>query len=604
MKWRALCYALLLSVPMLACQWVTNPAGRAPATPVPLADQSQTPKPGAAALATAAPAASGAAKKYQYIFGAPRNPIRLTPELDAAHSVSATVGLKGGSLRTAGADGTEYSLAIPGQALAASAVITLTPLSALKGLPFSGRAYAVQLAPEGLYFYEDAILTITPTTPIPPGKQLFISYKAGGQGVGLAAPVVKSKALQIRLMHFSGYGVVEGSAADAAAVEAQLGGDPVSAIESLAAEQAAQARENGTGEVNAEQAKAITDLINQYENEVVKPALEAAGESCKAGKDAIAKLLSLERSRQLLGMGSPQEVAAALDGLITKAAVQCVKEEYQRCVDEHHINGMIPLWLGLKREHQLLNGENAPEPEEVKLAQDLTVKCLTFELQFHSKGTFETGDGGYDSEVDGKITLHFDPATFTISGGGPLDNPSFQFRAPKDTKKSKCTVDNKMGGGDFEVKSLEYVEDTRSETDPEFYVRDFKLLYFPGVTSESYHIHCTLTDSQGKTTQEDYTSPPSGYWSGMFFTLHKDELVGAGQPGALMPVMPDMNAMQAGALPAMPAPQMPAEGGFFLDHWDLTPGDALMASQEWIKSDSGAGITETGTFKLYHKPGG
>jgi hypothetical protein len=497
-------------------------------------------------------------------------------------------------------------LEIPAQALPSAATITMTVVSTLAGLPFSGKAYAVQMAPEGLYFYQDAFLTITPTTPIPLDKQLFLTYQAGGKSVGLATPAAKSKALTIRLMHFSGYGVAEGSAADAATVQAQLGGDPMAAIQSLAAGLIEQMRENeqtGTGPSTAEQAQALDALVNQYEEEVVKPALEAAGDSCKASKDAIAKLLDLERTRQLMGLGSTKNFDTTLVDLIDKGANQCVKEEYQRCVEEHHINGMIPLWLGLKRQYQLMNGDTAPEPDVVKLAQDLTVKCLTFELQFHSQGSFDTGDGGYNSTVDGKIMVHFDPATFTIKGSAPLDNVAFQFQTPHDTKCCKSTVDSKTGGGTFEVKALAYVEDTRSETDPEAYVRDFKLLYFPGVTSESFHIHTTDTDSTGRVSEGDYTSQPSGYWSGVFFALHHEELNGA-NVGGLPPMMPDMSGIQAGALPAMPAPQMPAEGGFFLDSWDLTPGDALMASKEWIKNDSGAGITEAGTLKLYHKPGG
>ena len=134
--------------------------------------------------------------------------------------------------------------------------------------------------------------------------------------------------------------------------------------------------------------------------------------------------------------------------------------------------------------------------------------------------------------MDGKITLHFDPDTFTIKGSGPLDNLSFEFKPPKGGKGMKCTVNSKTGGATFEVKALEYVEDTRSETDPELYVRDFNLLYFPGVTSESYHIHCILTDSQGKQTRQDYAAPPSGYWTGIFFTLHQEEL-NAGSAGPL-----------------------------------------------------------------------
>jgi hypothetical protein len=48
---------------------------------------------------------------------------------------------------------------------------------------------------------------------------------------------------------------------------------------------------------------------------------------------------------------------------------------------------------------------------------------------------------------------------------------------------------------------------------------------------------------------------------------------------------------------------MPADGGFFLDQWDITPGDALMASKEWTRDNPSINLTESGTFKIVHKPG-
>ena len=133
----------------------------------------------------------------------------------------------------------------------------------------------------------------------------------------------------------------------------------------------------------------------------------------------------------------------------------------------------------------------------------------------------------------------------------------------------------------------------------------FRLTYFPGVTSESYKIHCTLTDSDGHVTEQDYSAPPSGYWTGIFLVLHQEELnaEGAAQAGSGIPSIPDMAGLQIGALPAMPAMAMPEEGGFVVTDWEVTPGDALMASKEWIKNDSAASITESGTLKLFHRPG-
>jgi hypothetical protein len=600
MKKRTLIYLLIAVMTLSACRFATQLGG-----------------------------GGGQANKYQYIFKAPTNPIHLGLELDQDHSAQVIIGPDGGQVSATGADGTVYTLDIPEKALTSATTITLTPISSVSGQPFDGKTtYAVQVEPEGLYLYYDAILTITPAKPIPLAQQLFFSYKGDGNTVGLAIPVVDSKELKIRLMHFSGYGVSadisavgngvpaggdvhELSDLDSATIQGQLGGDTEAAIQSLTAEVIAKMREdkqNGTDSVDPQQIQTILDLMDQWDREVINPALESAGDSCAAGKEAMRKFLDQEKMRQILGMDTSSATMAKVVDLLKSGATKCIKEEYQRCVDQHIINGMIPLYIDQLRQDEIEkegSGASIPEPENLVLARDLTVKCLTFELQFHSQGSFDTGDGGYKSVVDGKITLRFDPSSFTIKGSGPLDNLSFKYDAGKPGKGMTCTADSKTGGGTFEVKDLVYVQDTRSETDPEPYVRDFNMLYFPGVTSESYNVHCILYDSNKNETYEDLAAPPSGYWSGIFFVLHQDEL-NAGSVGSLaggVPPMPDLSGLQAGTLPAMPAPEMPADGGFFADSWTITPGDALMASKEWIKDDAGLGITESGTLKLYHRPG-
>jgi hypothetical protein len=216
--------------------------------------------------------------------------------------------MTGGQLQTTGADGTVYTLDIPADSLVAVTRISMTPASSLTGLPFGGRkTYAVQLSPEGLLLYKDAILTITPPQPIALEQQLMFDYQGNGLGPGLAAPVQDSPEIKIRLLHFSGYGVTEGALPEAAAVQAQLGSDPLSRIQSLAAQVIAEERlrqEGGSTEGSVLTGEMVIDLINQYEEQVVKPALQAAESSCEAGKTAIAMLVGLERTRQLLGVSS------------------------------------------------------------------------------------------------------------------------------------------------------------------------------------------------------------------------------------------------------------------------------------------------------------
>jgi hypothetical protein len=144
---------------------------------------------------------------------------------------------------------------------------------------------------------------------------------------------------------------------------------------------------------------------------------------------AIESMIRLERTRQLLGLGESPTFAQDFQNVMTIAGKACVKEEYQMCVDQHIIHRMIPVWLGFKRQYELLGGaDSGPEPEELKLAEDLTKKRLTFELQFDSNGIFDAGGGdGYSAAVTSKIRLQFDPATMTITGEGPLESKFFEM---------------------------------------------------------------------------------------------------------------------------------------------------------------------------------
>ena len=122
--------------------------------------------------------------------------------------------MEGGTLSATGADGTQYRLDIPGDALLVETKIRLIP-AAVTGLPFGGeQTYAAQLQPEGLTFNNFATLSILPAQEIPLKEQLFFGYQAEGKDVIFAPPVKDSKELKIQLLHFSGYGVTKGLLAD------------------------------------------------------------------------------------------------------------------------------------------------------------------------------------------------------------------------------------------------------------------------------------------------------------------------------------------------------------------------------------------------------
>jgi hypothetical protein len=125
--------------------------------------------------------------------------------LDAARSVSQTVGRAGGTLITAGADGTVYTLTVPPRALRSDASITLSPIAAIGDLPagvsFAGGAH---LTPEGQTFDVPVTLTVALPAP-PPSAPIPFTYAAMLSERRLYPAVLIGRLLVFEIVHFSGY---------------------------------------------------------------------------------------------------------------------------------------------------------------------------------------------------------------------------------------------------------------------------------------------------------------------------------------------------------------------------------------------------------------
>ena len=486
-----------------------------------------------------------------WIFDIPLDPIKVDVVLDTDQRVEAVIPVEGGTLSATGADGTLYTLEIPADALLNETTIGMTPVSSLAGLPFgSEQTYSVQLSPEGLFFYNVAILTITPAEAIPLDEQLVFGYQAEGQDLILAAPVVASSEIKIQVLHFSGNGVTKGLLADIEPVRQRLGGSAETRIQNAVSEELTRQRQQGAdGEALA---AFFVEAFRQYEEQVVKPRVAAAGESCAAGRLALQTVLGLERQRALLGLdgGEGGGLLAKYPGLLDKATQVCVVEEFELCVEDHVIHRMLPVWLGFERQYALLGNGDAAVLRE---ARELTVKCLTFKLQFESTGTTEL----YESTVKSDITLRFNPDDFTISGEAPLVNTNVEFFVP-----DGCTSTSIRGGGTFNAFKLIIFD----ETDDQYgHVRDFTLSYFPGTTSESASFVCPGDP-------EVVAFPAFPAWTTAFYDTHIEEY----DPGSTV-------------------------GEAYLSaDWEIF-GDEYFAKKEWIKEAATA--VEAGTFKLYHTPG-
>ena len=112
------------------------------------------------------------------------HPTSVSVTLDGTKAATALIPVTGGTLATTGADGSVFTLTIPEKALGGDEKVTMTPLSSMTGLPFSGGLVAgVQLEPEGLQLFRMATLTIKPGEDVPIAKQVAISYHGTGDNL-------------------------------------------------------------------------------------------------------------------------------------------------------------------------------------------------------------------------------------------------------------------------------------------------------------------------------------------------------------------------------------------------------------------------------------
>lgn len=498
----------------------------------------------------------GNAKEFAYVFEENDDPINVAITLDAGQSAEAIIPVEGGTLSVTGKDGTVYTLEVPADALLVETSIRMTPVDSLTGLPFgSADSLAVQLEPEGLFFNNFVTLTITPVQEIPVDQQIMFGFVGNGQDVILTPPVLDSREMKIQLLHFSGAGVTKGFLADIEPVRSRIGGDTERRLQSLAAEKLGRERQNqllGSDDESFD-IQEFLKLFKQYEEEVVKVRIAAAGESCAAGQLALQTVLGFERQKQLLGIES-NGMADVID-LMAVVGPVCVKEEYELCKNDHIIHRMIGVWLGIRRQYQLLGFEG--ENDVIKLAKDLTQKCLSFELVFSSEGNFDAGSSdGYTSSVTSTVKMQFNADELEIKGSAPLVNTSFEFRT------EGCSVTSNRGGGTFETIRLGYVVQEDIPPGEVGTVADMKMVYFPGNTSETFTIKCE--------DQPAFTAPASPMWTGIFLVTHQFEL--------------DQTV-----------------GGFLSEEWEIF-GNEYYAKKEWTTEYASEGLVEAGTFKLYHRP--
>jgi hypothetical protein len=493
------------------------------------------------------------------VFSPTEPPIDLAVAPETGNTVTALIPDGGGEMSATGADGTVYRLAIPDKALLTDTEISMTPVASVTGLPTGGDVtYAVQLAPDGLHLDDFAILTIMPKLALPVDQQIPFGYEAAGTGMFLALPVVKDPGIKLRILHFSGYGVTKGQLADLAPVRQRLGGDAEARLNSQIAEVFARERalETSGQDVAIENLQQIQSLLDEFQSKVVDVRVAAAGQSCANARLAIESLLNLEKERQLIVGGEGIDIPFAL---FTTEAHVCTQEEYELCRDDHIVWRMLTVVLGYEKRRQVLGH---PEAAEWAFEKNLATKCLTFEVRFESKATVQQGPIRAVSEVSSRVFIAFDGDSLKVTGHSSLVNTYFKITA---SVSGGCTIKSTRGGSDLKVVNVSFVADPPKTNAAGIALdagtlKDIALTYLPAETTESGSISCPGAPAQPFSTLN---------WSAMYLGAHASELE-------------------------------PPDNNYVTKEWKVKQA-AKMGTKEWDLS-AGSGITEQGTFELYHEP--
>jgi hypothetical protein len=583
----------LLIVPFLffllaSCQSNSN---------VPAEKNSATGQPVVTQAATQAPKGKGS-------FDVPGNPIDVSLTLDGAGVSQLISSSKGGSLSVSTADGTKYTLTVPAKALLVDTEIKLIPISVISGLPFSGGLVkAVKLEPNGLTFDQFVTLKVETTQSIALEKQILFGFEADGEDLHLAPPGADPKAVEIRLLHFSGAGVAEGTSEAKAAVYKRMADRVEARLTNETSKYLQDLRDGKVSDLTGLQA-----YFDEYYNSVVVPRLKAAAAasgSCADGTKALQTYLGWSRQLQLLGVPTTkdkgQNVLAEYGPIIAK---KCFDAEFDRCANQHLVAGMVPALLSFERQGELLGTLNAAEPAnaskdwvEAKAYGDaLMRKCFQWDLEFSSAGNFTVAPDGYDSSVSAKIPIRVEgaglPLDITLTGKSALINKSFTFHS----KTDNCEITSNRGGGEFQVAALTWMTTMKADPDgtQRFYVKDFQLAHFPGNTSENITIQCWNPDPPHEKYPEMRT-PPSPMWTATFIVNHYKEITSGNKDSA--PPAISLDELMAGAVPAGASGQT-----FLAQDWKVNAAE-VMGNKTWQgNSDLDAQVFEGGEFRLIHRP--
>ena len=271
------------------------------------------------------------------------NPVTVEVNVDEAHASSAVISPDGGAITAQGADGTKYTLLLPKYALSNDETITLMPITAIDGLPFSGGLVGgVQMSPEGLRLFQPAILTIdSPKTVAASGfETVAFAYHQNGEGFYLKPSEAKGNILELEVWHFSGEGSAQATPAEIQTQQQRIPSNAEDAFtqrmrDYLGRERQAQQFPGQNPDPEFEEQ--MGDFAREAYDRFIVPQLPVALQDCNAAPAILSKANEWSKQVQLLYKQRLQAEIQKIHETLGQAIVVCYNKEYEQCVIDKDI---------------------------------------------------------------------------------------------------------------------------------------------------------------------------------------------------------------------------------------------------------------------------
>jgi hypothetical protein len=396
------------------------------------------------------------------------------------------------------------------------------------GLPFRpGLVAAVHLQPEGLRLFQAATLRIKPPVAVPRAQEMTFAYRGTGQELFLFPPSVNAAGVEMKLLHFSGYGVAMGTLAEQ---KAQLQRLPTRTedrlsqkLQSIVSKKRRGGKAQGTVP-DKDFSSDIQQVLRDVYTVSIKPNLNTVKTDCTVFKKQMPIMLGWSRQVQLLGMDQGDvaeldpEVAAIRDAL-EKGIANCYNEAFGKCVNLHEPTQATNM-LSALRQLTLLGADDLVDRSRIE-------KCVRFDLNFETDTEYRTilpnPAGiviGFRMKLRAKVPLRFDG--LQVSGFAALEWLSATWTGALPTPDSPTAKVTPGQGSTLVVSDLGFDLNVFEGTPPP---PKIKLTYDPGSPLVKNSITWHPKDDPPFTV--DF---PDFEWRSPYYFLHQDEATAGNGP--------------------------------------------------------------------------